>query len=148
MRKGIFQREYNIDAYFAHLLKDIIVDKLEKRKAENIEVSDNIISYKNDFFTHIKSNFSLMSLVDSGSFFFYRKGEQGILLASFSMARLIIFDLIAIVVLYSLNFMPNLGILIFSGILFLISLISILRYHSFMKDIIEEYSKQVDSKLA
>lgn len=146
MIEGIFQREFSIDAYYAHLLKDIIVDKLEKKKAENIEVCDNTITYKNDFFSQTKYNISLMSLVDSGSFSFYRKAEQTSLVASFSIIRLIIFEIIAIAVLYFSNFMPNIGILMFSGVLFLISLILILRYHSFMKETMLEYTKQIDSK--
>lgn len=134
---GVFKRKYTLVGVEIQDVKDIIINNLNERNADEIEDCTNFISFNNHFYNRKRLNVSLMSLIDAGYFNFSENKDGVNIVAYFSIKRMLLATIIFLCVLTYMN-RDELFIAVFVCVLFSLQLlISIFRYMFFLKDIVE-----------
>lgn len=133
---GVFRKEYIINRDEITSLRLTIMEALNRKKVDDICENNDTIYFSNNFYNSGRTNWSLMSAVDAGSFEFVKNENK--LIASYSIKRMMFFDILVILfILYN-----NRNDLIFAippCILFLsVVFIPVIRYHFFLKDILKK----------
>lgn len=140
---GFFKKKYKLTGIEIPQIKEVIVDNLNDRKADEIEVSSVSIYFNNHIYRNGRTNQSLMSVVDAGSFHLFKDKEGITLIAYFSVKR-IMFLVIIVLFIIIYEYKDDLFYTILPCVLFLSMIfVSILRYLFFLREIIESLNKNI-----
>jgi len=134
---GVLRKRYNIKEDAIASLRGNIYEYLNKKKVDDILEKDGVIYFSNNFYKSGRTNWSLMSAVDAGSFSFVKNGDRNELIASYSIKRLLIFLVLVIIFVLCAN-SNNLISSILPSIFFSSTVpITVIRYRFFLKSVLK-----------